>query len=110
MRPTSLVMVLLLTGCSTSISGKSYDQTCAIDSDCVVVFEGDFCGGCGPISSATAINVVDAARFQRDRDALSKAGCPPRLGPAQPCAPPEAQPPVEAVARCMLRQCVAVSK
>lgn len=102
--------LLLLSGCATSLAGKNYDQTCAIDSDCVVVFEGEFCGACGVSSNATAINVVDAARFQRDRDAISKAGCPPRLGPLPPCAPPQPQPPVEFVARCMLNQCVALTK
>lgn len=88
MRGLVLLSVLLVVACDTRVVAKDYDQTCRADADCAVVVEGEFCVDCGPVTSAAAINVAELPRYQRERDAIQKAGCPPRLGPPRPCAPP----------------------
>lgn len=102
-----LLLATLVMGCDTSLAGSDYDQTCAVDSDCLPVFEGEFCGACGISGSVTAINVKDGARYQREREAIAKAGCPTRLGPLPPCAPPRDVPMLEYVGVCTANRCEA---
>ncbi len=102
-----LLATLVVTACDTNLAARDYDQTCAVDADCVPIFEGEFCGACGITGSVTGINVKDQARYQRDREAIAKAGCPRRLGPLPPCAPPQPMPVVEYVGVCMASRCSA---
>lgn len=107
MRRLALLSVLLVVACDTSVVAKDYNQTCLADADCAVVVEGEFCVDCGPVTSAAAINVADLPRYQRERDAIQKAGCPPRLGPPRPCVPPQSQelPAVQLQAVCNAGSC-----
>ncbi len=58
-----------------SILASSYDESCAIDSDCVAVAEVPLCGD--PCSCLTgAINARDQARYSRD---LSPLAPPPGM-------------------------------
>lgn len=102
-----LLLAMLVMGCDTNLAGGDYDQSCAVDADCVPIFEGEFCGVCGISGSVTAINVKDQARYQRDREAIAKAGCPARLGPPRPCAQPPPMPAVEYVGVCTSSRCEA---
>lgn len=55
-------------GAACSISASSYDQSCAVDSDCVAVVE-VACGGCTCLTGA--INRRDLARYSLDRAELA---------------------------------------
>lgn len=108
MRALFVVAVLVLgAACNPRLSAKDYQQTCAMDAECVVISEGEFCKPCGAVFTAAAINVADLPRYERERDAIAKSGCPPRLGPLPPCAPPQPVPTVELRAVCNAGACEA---
>lgn len=107
MRALLLLSMVLLGACDTRLVATDYKQSCTANTDCAVVFEGEFCNACGPVTNAAAINVADLDRYQRERDAIGKSGCPPRLGPPPPCAPPRDVPQVQLVAVCNAGTCEA---
>lgn len=78
----------------TTIDAKDYPQSCSVNTDCVLVTQGDACSQCGGCQNA-AINLSAKASFEGDLMTLKNA-CPSRL--FQPpvacaaiaCLPPEA--------------------
>lgn len=77
--------VLSLTaGCNTTISAREYGRSCAADTECVAVSDGELCSPCGGGCFNAAINVTDKAKFDRDATAIRNA-CPPRFGPQVLC-------------------------
>ena len=107
MLPRLCVAVFLLAACDSRLAAKDYDQKCSVNADCMLVSEGEFCAACGPVITPAAINVAEAARYQRESDAIGKNGCPPRLGPLPPCAPPQEMPTVQLEAVCNAGTCEA---
>jgi hypothetical protein len=48
------------------ILASSYDQSCKSDADCVLVGEGDACGGCQLACPSAAINVHAKGQYDAD--------------------------------------------
>jgi uncharacterized protein YceK len=71
-----LIVVVLLSGCSTTIDADDFDQSCTEASDCTAVWVGDICN-CDCFSVA-AINVDELAEYQEQRDGIS---CTNECGP-----------------------------
>jgi hypothetical protein len=69
-----------------TIEASSYSQTCAVDSDCVAVGQGNVCtGACSIACASAAINQGAYAQYQADvaRLAVAPAGdcnCPAEYG------------------------------
>lgn len=68
------LLAVLLSGCGGGLHASSYSQTCSVASDCVAVFSGDLCNGCGCPNEA--INVSDQRRYEADARAYT-ALCSP---------------------------------
>lgn len=64
-----LVLVLALSACNTGLQVRDYSQQCAVDADCVVVFVGDPCTGCG--CSNDAISTSSKAKYDADARAYA---------------------------------------
>jgi hypothetical protein len=79
----ALLITVVAYGCGHdhTISASAYDQTCSVDTDCVVVASG--CG-CGEV--AAAINVADLARFEADARRAAE-GCPASTESCRPSPP-----------------------
>ncbi|MDP1918106.1 MAG: hypothetical protein Q8L14_17810 [Myxococcales bacterium] len=108
MRALFAAAVLMLgAACDTRVSAKDYNQTCTANAECVVISEAEFCQPCGAVFTAAAINVAELSRYERERDAISKSGCPPRLGPTPLCLPPQPVPAVELRPVCNAGTCEA---
>jgi hypothetical protein len=67
------LLVVLKTSASTtacsnscSIAASDYDQSCAVDTDCVGITAGDLCDGRCTNCVNAAINVRDQAKYQSD--------------------------------------------
>jgi hypothetical protein len=73
----------LIACASTTIRAADYDQSCASDRDCVVVFEGDLCSMC---CNDGAINIREEQRYRRDRERAKKA-CGEQIIQCAPCGP-----------------------
>jgi hypothetical protein len=76
-----ITITLLAYGCGQNnhtISASDYNQTCSVDTDCVVVASG--CG-CGEV--VAAINGADLARYEADARRAAE-GCPTSM---EECAP-----------------------
>ena len=90
---TAVAAVLLGLGCSSSDSSTeapaaplpvlaSYDATCAVDSDCVVVSE----AGCAPCGKA-ALSSKDAPRYTAAlAEAQKTAACQRQIERSSPCS------------------------
>ncbi len=63
-----LLVTVLLAGCSTTLDADDYERSCGRNSDCVAILVGDMCECSCDMS---AINILDADRYQEDRDAIS---------------------------------------
>jgi hypothetical protein len=73
-----LALVLVASGCggtvtnrstdtaSCMIAASSYDQSCAVDSDCVQVTPGDYCGDDRCLCDVAAISATALAQFDAD--------------------------------------------
>lgn len=61
-----------------SIEASSYDQSCTLDSDCVAVFSGSFCGAHECACENSVINVTAEARYEADlqNDHAPECPCP----------------------------------
>lgn len=82
----SLIVAMVATSaCSDpEILAQDYDQSCVVDGDCVLVFEGNVCA----CSRAGAVNIAERARFEADRARL-QSEC---SGPDDSCLPPTGTP------------------
>lgn len=84
-----LVFALLLgaftAGCATSIDANTYDRTCEVDADCVVVADGDACNLERCNCPNSAISIVDQERFTADSEALVCLDPLVGLGPVCVC-------------------------
>ena len=91
MGPSTLCCAIADAGC-TEIRASNYGQSCATDSDCVVVIVGDPCQvcifGCG-LSGVDAINVCAMPQYQADvgktPTSIARCNCPLSDEMAAPC-------------------------
>src|SRR3954463_15332282 len=88
----SVVMAGLLSACSgggsKNLNAADYNQTCAVDADCVGVSTQNLCAACRGCGANAAINKKDKNRFDSDVDAV-QTQClpsPPTTCPADDCA------------------------
>jgi hypothetical protein len=84
------------------IQASNYDRSCAVDSDCVAVAEGDVCTPCGVGCKNAAINVAARAQYQADVDRAFAATLPARNECVTTCRYYNSQGPC-----CLSGQCVA---
>jgi hypothetical protein len=88
MRPALLLLLLVLPAChSTFISAKDYDQTCATDSDCVAVADGDMCGAVCGVCPNAAVNAKVANQYSLDANAIACVNLNLGPRPAIACSP-----------------------
>ena len=83
---TLLLGALSAASCATAIDADTYDRTCEVDADCVVVAVGDACNleRCNCLNSA--ISILDQERFIADSEALVCLDPLVGLGPDCRCA------------------------
>lgn len=62
-----VTLLLIVSACDRSVRATDYDQSCAVDDDCIAIEEGDVCYHCG--RSTAAINSSEARRLNDDRNA-----------------------------------------
>jgi hypothetical protein len=66
-----VLVLLLLAACDLEVHADAFDQSCAIDDDCVLVEEGDVCGRCTEPASVSA----DAEQDFLDAVTARTRGC-----------------------------------
>jgi hypothetical protein len=86
-----LPLLAVFVACSSSprpIHASDYDQSCAVDADCVAVADGDACNPCGwnddECMAMGVLSVHDKPRFVADRAKLHDE-CAPTIG-SQSCS------------------------
>jgi hypothetical protein len=82
-----VVLIASLDHCkgNCSIEASSYDQSCTLDSDCVAVFSGSFCGDHECACENSAINVSAQTRYVADLQNDHAPECPCPSPPAVSC-------------------------
>lgn len=81
-----LPLILLVAGCDKGISSEGFDQSCALDKDCVAVFLGDLCANPHCSCPNDAINTSSLNSYTAEAEA-KLAACPAGGGgPACNCA------------------------
>jgi hypothetical protein len=82
-RSSMWALFVVVLGCeSEPFDASGYDRTCAMPSDCVVVYSGDPCGcACEQTSIATS----EQARYQDDRREYVNRVCPEGPPDCGPC-------------------------
>ncbi|MEW6430020.1 MAG: hypothetical protein AB1730_00820 [Myxococcota bacterium] len=98
MRLLALLSALLLSSAcpgSTVMDASRYDQSCAQDADCAVVYEGDVCAPCGCPNAAINAGSLAAWNAEASR---ARQWCGPV--PAVACGPCPTR-----VARCVSQAC-----
>ena len=85
--PILVVLSLGISHCNSSspcsIRAADYDQSCSQDSDCVAVFNGDYCTEC-PCEN-TAINIDAQPQYNSDFLKGKYLACPCPAPPAVAC-------------------------
>jgi hypothetical protein len=81
-----LLGAFVAASCATSIDADTYDRTCEVDADCVVVAVGDACNLERCSCPNSAISIVDQERFIADSEALVCLDPLVGLGPECLCA------------------------
>lgn len=92
MRTPWFLIASLLLACSVEINASDYDQSCNAATDCMPIFVGKFCE-CS--CTYAAINLKDAARYNKDISVTCDKHC-------APCP--------EAVVTCEQNRCIARKK
>ena len=73
-RPVKIALCTMLLvapfGCNDEIWASDYDQSCSLDTDCVIVAEGDYCDRDACNCPAAAINRDDLDRWEQDLSEL----------------------------------------
>ncbi len=97
-----LALVLLLVGCSPTVTLKAndYDRTCSVDSDCVLVQVGEVCNSDGMVCSCN-FGAVSKQGQEQHRADFEDTWCAFERKQCAPCPPgPE---PICAGGSCTLR-------
>lgn len=84
----ALLGYALLAACNgsrCSLAAADYDQACQVDSDCVAVFLGSFCGGHSCACENAAINVRSYHQYSSDFDRDNAPRCPCPDAPPVAC-------------------------
>lgn len=83
----TFLLCLALVGCDRTLDAKDYSSTCTAASECVAVYFGELCQVCGGCANG-AIHQSQVAKYESDRQAISRSCGPTPLVACAACRAP----------------------